>query len=388
MRAGKRLFLKPGASRSTVAHNGRRMPPDREDSKRYLYEQIYGELKKEILSGTYKKGDWFPPERVLKDRFNTTHLTVRNALAKLVLDGYIERYSGKGTIVIYARERSPVPRKLLSFPWAHLVCDELDEANALLLESLETQLRKVPLPVRFSCHHGDVLLARSLYRESRESGALLVLQPAGSMEPQDGAEAPPAGTILIRSFASEASCPQVVLDDAEGARRAVGYLRDLGYGVIALLASGAAQAQAALQQGFAEGISGRGMRPEAGVVETCVPGLDGGSQAARSVLGRMPGCRAFLCSSDETATGAVGALRGAGLNAGVDSAVVGWGNTRLARGMELTSVDPGYDRLSERVLACIMEGMSRGSFTPEVFRIVPELRIRSSCASAQSARGA
>ncbi len=363
------------------------MPPDREDSKRYLYEQIYGELKKEILSGTYKKGDWFPPERVLKDRFNTTHLTVRNALAKLVLDGYIERYSGKGTIVIYARERSPVPRKLLSFPWAHLVCDELDEANALLLESLETQLRKVPLPVRFSCHHGDVLLARSLYQESRESGALLVLQPAGSMEPQDGAEAPLAGTILIRSFASEASCPQVVLDDAEGARRAVGYLRDLGYGIIALLASGAAHAQAALQLGFAEGISGRGMRPEAGIVETCVPGLDGGSQAARSVLGRMPGCRAFLCSSDETATGAVRALRGAGLNAGVDSAVVGWGNTRLARGMELTSVDPGYDRLSERVLASIMEGMSRGSFTPEVFRIVPELRIRSSCASAQSARG-
>ncbi|MFZ4618183.1 MAG: GntR family transcriptional regulator, partial [Rectinemataceae bacterium] len=78
------------------------MPQPPEPPNQYLYEKIYGELKKEILSGTYARGDWFPPERALKDRFGTTHLTVRNALAKLVLEGYIERYSGKGTSVIYA----------------------------------------------------------------------------------------------------------------------------------------------------------------------------------------------------------------------------------------------------------------------------------------------
>ena len=142
---------------------------------RYLYEQIYTELKEEILSGKYHKGDWFPPERVLKDRFNTTHLTVRNALAKLVLEGYIERYSGKGTVVIYAREVASVPRKTLRFPWAHLILRDLDEAGARLLESLESQMRRLPLAVRISCDHGDVLLAQGMLREARESGALVIL---------------------------------------------------------------------------------------------------------------------------------------------------------------------------------------------------------------------
>ena len=75
----------------------------------YLYEKIYLELKNEILAGTYAEGDWFPPERTLKDRFGTTHLTVRNALAKLVLEGYIERYSGKGTIVKFPYCVFPTP---------------------------------------------------------------------------------------------------------------------------------------------------------------------------------------------------------------------------------------------------------------------------------------
>ena len=76
--------MKQRAHRSTVPRNGSPMPQDPADP-RYLYEQIYSTLKDEILSGTYRKGDWFPPERVLKERFGTTHLTVRNALAKLLL---------------------------------------------------------------------------------------------------------------------------------------------------------------------------------------------------------------------------------------------------------------------------------------------------------------
>jgi DNA-binding transcriptional regulator YhcF (GntR family) len=360
------------------------MPPEAVDSNRYLYEQIYSELKEEILSGKYRKGAWFPPERVLKERFKTTHLTVRNALAKLVLEGYIERYSGKGTIVIYARERPSSPRKLLSFPWAHVICEELDEANAFLLESLEAQLRKVPLPVRFSCHHGDVLLAQSIYREAEESGALVILQPAGPMESPGLSTRPRPNTILIRTPVSSASCPQVVMDDAEGARRAVRHLRDLGHVSIALLS--AAALSPGFRQGFVEELSARSEPRGSGFVESCAPGVEGGAQAAGNILIREPACRAFLCASDETAVGAINGLRNAGLSPGADSAVVSWGNTRLARAMRLTSIDPGFERLAERVLATVMEGMSRGAFAGDVFQITPELLIRSSTGTVSSSK--
>lgn len=348
------------------------------DSKRYLYEQIYSELKQEILSGTYRKGDWFPSERVLKDRFKTTHLTVRNALAKLVLEGYIERYSGKGTIVIYARESSSPPRRVLSFPWAHLICSELDEANARLLESLEARMRTVPLPVRFSCHRGDVLLAAGLYREARKSDALVVLQPATLAEPPDLPGESLQGTIVIGSFLEKAACPQVVIDEAAGAQKAVTRLHGAGYKEMALFIAGPTPVRAGLVQGFTRGISLSGLPAGAGRVESCVPGAEGGVQATRNVLAQRPECRAFLCSSDETAAGTMRALRDAGRTPGADCAVVGWGNTRIAQALDLTSVDPGFDRLSERVLALISEAMERGNLPPEAFRITPELCVRAS----------
>jgi DNA-binding LacI/PurR family transcriptional regulator/DNA-binding transcriptional regulator YhcF (GntR family) len=339
---------------------------------RYLYEQIYTELKEEILSGRYHKGDWFPPERVLKDRFNTTHLTVRNALAKLVLEGYIERYSGKGTVVIYARGSASVPRKTLRFPWAHLILRDLDEPGARLLESLESQMRKLPLAVRISCHHGDVLLAQGMVREARESGALVILEPAGS-----GAAASPdeavTGMVLLRSPEPASPFPQVIVDDVEAGRKAARRFLDSGHGVIALLAESGAPHEQSLRQGLLEELAARRIPAEAIVVQSSAPGVEGGAASVRAVLVSHSDCRAFLCTSDEIAAGAAraGADRG-----GAGLSVIGYGNTRLARALPLSSLDPGFERLAERVVACVREGMSRGTFPAEISTVVPELVIR------------
>jgi DNA-binding LacI/PurR family transcriptional regulator/DNA-binding transcriptional regulator YhcF (GntR family) len=330
---------------------------------RYLYEQIYTELKEEILSGSYHKGDWFPPERVLKDRFNTTHLTVRNALAKLVLEGYIERYSGKGTVVIYARGAASAPRKTLRFPWAHLILRDLDEAGARLLDSLESQMRKLPLAVRVSCHHGDVLLAQGMVREARESGALVIVEPAAGASPE---EAP--GTILLRSSDDSVTLPRVVVDDAEGGREAARHFLDAGHTVIALLAESGTPLEQPLRQGLLEELAARHLPAEAAVLQSCAPGVEGGEAAVRAVLVHRPDCRAFLCTSDESAAGA--------LRVGAGLSVIGYGNTRLARALRLSSMDPGFDRLAERVVACVRDGMSRGTFPAETSTVVPELVIR------------
>ena len=349
------------------------------DVNRYLYEKIYSELKNDILSGTYKKGDWFPPERVLKDRFNTTHLTVRNALAKLVLEGFIERYSGKGTLVIYSRERTTPPRVSLRFPYAHLMFSGLDETNARILEALEEELRKVPLPVRFSCHRGDVLLEHSLYREADEAGALVIIEPTGSQDSLAHSGTPLRNTIVIRSADSSVQCPQVVVDDAGGARRAVHYLCDLGHSRIVLLAPAFSSASPGMRKGFVEELAARGVLPGTGTIESCAPGIEGGAIAARRTLEREPSCPAFLCASDETAAGALRSLRESGLHPGRDCSVIGCGNSRLAQGLGMTTIDPCLDRLAERVMTTAMEAMGRGSFADDVFLISPELRIRDTC---------
>lgn len=64
-----------------------------------LYKKVIDELKSEIDSGHYKKGDLLPSENDLCKTYSTTRPTVRQALTELTRLGYIVRQHGKGSIV-------------------------------------------------------------------------------------------------------------------------------------------------------------------------------------------------------------------------------------------------------------------------------------------------
>jgi GntR family transcriptional regulator, arabinose operon transcriptional repressor len=375
--------LKPTHARPAGARRDGSMTHPPADINRYLYEKIYAELKDEILSGKYKKGDWFPPERVLKNRFNTTHLTVRNALAKLVLEGYIERYSGKGTVVLYAQGRPQRARKTMRFVQAEAIIGDIDQANARLLESLEEQLRRLSLPFRFSCHHGSAAVERSLFTQAREAAdTLVILEPAPSESSLLADGEPLEGTILVHARDERFPGPQVASDDARGARDAVRYLADLGYREIALLLDGRTRAAAAMETGYDEELARQGIAADTALVTRASGGVEAGAAACARVRAARPGCRAFLCGSDEIAAGAAADLRAAGLSPGRDCALVGWGGTALSQALDLTSVDPGWPRLGEQVAAVIVEAMSLGSLPEGVFLVAPELKLRGSCGRA------
>jgi DNA-binding LacI/PurR family transcriptional regulator len=350
---------------------------------RYLYEKIYAELKDEILSGTYKKGDWFPPERVLKSRFNTTHLTVRNALAKLVLEGYIERYSGKGTVVLYSQSRPPRAPKRLRFAQAQLIIGSIDAANARLLESLEEQLRRLSLPFRFSCHHDNTVMEQSLFKAAEDAGdTLIILEPVASEASLLHSGDPLRNTIVVRGQDERFAGPQVISDDLRGAREAVRYLLDLGYREISLLSAGLSRSAARLEQGYEEELAVHGIPLDGTLVTVSAGGMEAGTAACARIRAAHGGCRAFLCASDEIAAGAIACLRGQGARPGKDCSVIGHGNTPLAQAMELTSVDPGWSRVAEQVMAAVTEAMARGSLPQGVFAVAPELKLRESCARA------
>jgi DNA-binding LacI/PurR family transcriptional regulator/DNA-binding transcriptional regulator YhcF (GntR family) len=383
---GLNVFMKkPGSARPKVANGDGSVPQPPVEINRYLYEKIYAELKEEILSGKYKKGDWFPPERILKNRFNTTHLTVRNALAKLVLDGYIERYSGKGTIVLYSRSRSPQTRRLLRFTRAHIIVEKIDAANAILLESLEEGLRRLSIPARFSCHHGDTLLEGSLYRMASEEETLIILEPACSEASILHSVDPLRNTIVVRGSDDRFAGPQIVTDDQSGAREAVRYLLSLGYRAIALLCSSLLISWERQRLGYEEELALQGIPLDRTLIVNGTPGTEGGTASCRRILATHKDCRAFLCGSDEAAAGAIAFLRQQGRAAGTDCVVIGWGNTPLAEAIGLTTVDPGISRLGEQVMATVVEAMARGAFPEGIFTVAPELRLRSSCARAPAA---
>ena len=70
------------------------------------YRQIELQLRKEISSGVFPSGARLPTEEELMQRFEVSRHTVRGAILRLVNDGTVERFAGRGTFVSDATHAS------------------------------------------------------------------------------------------------------------------------------------------------------------------------------------------------------------------------------------------------------------------------------------------
>jgi GntR family transcriptional regulator len=84
------------------------------DSLIPLYHQLYEILRSQIERGVWKPGDMIPPESELKQMYDVSQITVRQALENLVDYGLIYRRRGQGTFVAQPRIASSMTR-LLTF---------------------------------------------------------------------------------------------------------------------------------------------------------------------------------------------------------------------------------------------------------------------------------
>lgn len=65
-----------------------------------LYIQIKSILKSRIVNHVYPVQSLMPSESVLEREFGVSKITVRNAMEQLTIEGYVEKRSGVGTIVL------------------------------------------------------------------------------------------------------------------------------------------------------------------------------------------------------------------------------------------------------------------------------------------------
>jgi len=94
-----------------------------------LHEQIKDVLRKEIFTGMFKPGENLPPERELAERFGTSRMTMRKALASLAQEGWVDIVQGRGnTVRDFTRSVGieVLPQLLLSCPEAVLKADILE----------------------------------------------------------------------------------------------------------------------------------------------------------------------------------------------------------------------------------------------------------------------
>jgi GntR family transcriptional regulator len=76
-------------------------------SDRPVYRQIADQLRNAITRGEFTRGAKLPSERVLMDRYQTSRVTVRQAIAVLGAEGLIDVEHGRG---VFVRSRPPLRR--------------------------------------------------------------------------------------------------------------------------------------------------------------------------------------------------------------------------------------------------------------------------------------
>ncbi|GEL06745.1 GntR family transcriptional regulator [Salisediminibacterium halotolerans] len=73
-----------------------------------IYFQLVEKIQKEIEQAILKPGDVLPSEREYADTYDISRMTVRQAITKLVNDGYVHRKKGTGTFVNESKIDQPL----------------------------------------------------------------------------------------------------------------------------------------------------------------------------------------------------------------------------------------------------------------------------------------
>jgi LacI family transcriptional regulator len=175
------------------------------------------------------------------------------------------------------------------------------------------------------------------------------------------AQRPPVPVVYAFMQSADPEDCSVVPDEADGARRAVGHLLDVGRRRIALVAgperhhSARARVTSATDTLRAQGVDVACDGPLFGEWSEAW-----GRQAARILLRRDPEVDAVFCASDQIARGLVDAMREAGKRVPRDVAVVGFDNWEVmtaASRPPLTSVDMDLEGLGRQAAELLLSAI-------------------------------
>lgn len=81
------------------------------NAKEPIYQQIYEQIKKQILTNQLKPGEALPSMRTLAKHLNVSLITTKRAYEELEKDGFIYSVVGKGSFVSELNKEMILERK-------------------------------------------------------------------------------------------------------------------------------------------------------------------------------------------------------------------------------------------------------------------------------------
>ena len=145
--------------------------------------------------------------------------------------------------------------------------------------------------------------------------------------------------VLIANYVPGLSVDSVVCDELEGSLMAMNYLIKKGHRQIAFIDGSVLRGPDSISKfyaverrriGYRTALFDAGLPVEPELIEFGDLGATGGYQACQRLLERHVSFTALFCANDETAIGAIQALRGAGLRVPEDVSIIGFDDIAMA----------------------------------------------------------
>ncbi len=305
-----------------------------------MQAQVESFLLSRIESAAWKVGERIPSERELAVELDVSRTTVRNAVLALTSLGLFERSVGQGTFV----RHTPAPRapsRSSTGTLGYVVCKEKSSRRPIAAEAfyfdvflgLEEETARSGRHTLFTYlddyDPGEIGTFRSflakvdgvIVEEARNPVLLEIVKACG------------VPAVLLAPTAAIEGLDLVTMDLADGAKKAVRYLRDLGHERIAIV-----NGPLRLESARIRFLAWKEAMAETGepVDERRVDGDEGwsaeaGDEAMGRLLERSPDLTAVFCANDLLAIGALSALAERSRRVPDDVSVIGFDDTELAR---------------------------------------------------------
>lgn len=124
-----------------------------------LTYQLYQILREQLAGGVLTPGAPFPTERTIAEQYQVSRITVREAMNRLVFEGYLMREHGRGTFVARPKVSEQMSTVMIGYT-EEMLRRGMQPSSKVLELTLETP----PAPVRQALHLGQDGQAMKLAR--------------------------------------------------------------------------------------------------------------------------------------------------------------------------------------------------------------------------------
>ena len=349
------------------------------------YNSLRSHILSDIEKGVYQEGGQLPGERVLANRYQVAHMTMRQAISMLVDEGVLERRPRVGTFLrsqttVDNEELSEIKRVVVLLP--RFKMERRAPVQHGVLEAVHDVVSAQSYSTEVQYYESIENLASRLHDCAATPGIMVIAWYIDSPETRKAVEkiqCSQTPVVLIDSHLDEL-CDFVVTDNRRGAADVVQHLHDTGHAGIAYLTSPCTTSSLKeRQQGVIEKARELGMA--CSVFE--LPGSPG-SDELKSLLNYLAGSRTqavFTCN-DHLAIECLELSKKLNLPIPETFSLVGFDDIDISAPLQLTTVRQDFWEMGRQAALQLLKVIKAAeSVEPVGLRLVPELKQRSTCRS-------